>query len=749
MKNTKAKWIKTPSHLGQRCPAFKKDVHVFRDVKKAIAKVSAYGVYDFFINKKKVGDAFMAPGWTSYLSRVQYQTYDITDMLAGDTAFEIMAGKGWALSDMGFRREKLLETDKISVIADIKIEYADGTTENIVTDGTWGVYTTEIIESEMYDGELVDKTADIEFLGNALVDDTKKPELVSQIGEFVREQEKVYPSELIITPKGEKVIDFGQNLAGYVEIRTNAKRGEKIVITHAEVLDKDGNFYTDNLRSAKNRNRYIASGEGDIFKPRFCFQGFRYIRIDEYPSDEIDINDFCAIVVYSDIKRTGHFSSGYDKLNRLYSNVIWGQQGNFIDVPTDCPQRDERLGWTGDAEVFCRTAAINFDVEKFFKKWLGDVALEQAEDGGVAGIVPRIEHLCGRTSAAWGDVATIIPWEMYRAYGNVELLREHYPMMKKWVEYMRAFGVEEYLWLGGKHFGDWLAMDAGYGIYFGATQNDFIASAFYAYSTALVIKAGKVLGYDMSEYEELYTKVRAKFRECFMKDGMPVYLREYKDSKLDLGVEKDPRPIKDVTQTAITLILRFELCEENEKEALVSKLCSLIEENGGCMTTGFVGTPHILHALSDNGRAKEAFDLLLQEKAPSWLFSVNMGATTVWEHWDSVDENGKMWSTDMNSFNHYAYGSVFDWVYGDMLGIKIDDDGAAYTKLTISPLTDKRIGFAEGSIETRQGKVSSSWRYIGDKVRYEFEIPENTRATIKISGMPDKTVSGGRYTIVK
>ena len=749
MKNTKAKWIRMPISLGQRPPAFKKECHVFKSVARATAKVSAYGVYDFFVNGKKVGDAFMTPGWTSYTSRVQYQTYDITGLLAGDTEFMIMTGKGWALSDMGFRREKLLETDKISVIADVEIEYVDGTTESIVTDDTWGVYTTEIIESEMYDGEFVDKTADVEYLGTAIVDQAPKPTLVAQVGELVREREVVYPSELIITPKGERVIDFGQNLAGYVEIKTNAGRGERIVITHAEVLDKDGNFYTDNLRSAKNCNRYVASGNGDIFKPRFCFQGFRYVRLDEYPTDEVDINDFCAIVVYSDIKRTGHFSCGYDKLNRLYSNTIWGQKGNFIDVPTDCPQRDERLGWTGDAEVFCRTAAINFDVERFFRKWLGDVALEQSAEGGVAGIVPRIEHLCGRTSAAWGDAATVIPWEMYKAYGNVEMLRENYPMMKKWVEYMHNFGVEEYLWLGGKHFGDWLAMDAGYGIYIGATQNDFIASVFYAYSTSLLIKAGKVLGYDMSEYEELYIKVRARFRECFMKNGMPTYLREYNGSLLDLGIERDKRPIKDITQTAIVLILRFELCEEDEREALVEKLCELIEENGGCMTTGFVGTPHILHALSDNGRAKEAFDLLLQEKAPSWLFSVNMGATTIWEHWDSVDENGNMWSTNMNSFNHYAYGSVFDWVYGNMLGIKICDDGAAYTKIELSPLTDKRIGFAEGSIETRQGRVASAWRYIGDKVRYEFEIPENTMATIKINGSPDKTVKGGRYVFVK
>jgi alpha-L-rhamnosidase len=292
-------------------------------------------------------------------------------------------------------------------------------------------------------------------------------------------------------------------------------------------------------------------------------------------------------------------------------------------------------------------------------------------------------------------------------------------------------------------------MDAGYGIYVGATQRDFIASAYFAYSTALVIKAGKILGEDTTYFEELYKNVRAKFRECFMKDGMPVALREYKGAALDDGKGKDPRPIKDITQTAIVLILHFGLCEPNEREALVEKLCELIRENDGRMTTGFVGTPYILHALSDNGKATEAFDLLLQEKAPSWLFSVNMGATTIWEHWDSVDENGKMWSTDMNSFNHYAYGSVFDWVFGDMLGIKVDDDGAAYEKITIAPLTDKRIGFAEGSIDTRNGEIFVSWRYIGDKVRYDIRIPENTVASFKIKGHGIRTLGGGSYTIIK
>ena len=740
--NTNAKWIKTLPEIGEGSPEFRKIFSVSKKILKAEAYVSAIGVYDLYINGVKVGNAFMAPAWTSYKNRVQYQVYDITDMLVENNTVSVIAGKGWAHIIMGRKRYAHYDCSGISIIAAIELTYEDGTTESITSDGSWEIYTTKILDSELYDGELVDMTADIVKLGNAIEDNDEKPELVEQVGENITENERIFASELIITPKGEKVIDFGQNIAGYVEVKVKGKRGDKIVISHAEVLDKNGNFYNANFRLAKNLNRYVLSGEEDTFKPSFCFQGFRYIRLDEYPFEEIDISQFTAVAVYSNMKRTGHFVCGNDKLNRLYSNIVWGQRGNFVDVPTDCPQRDERLGWTGDAEVFCRTAAINYDVERFFKKWLEDVALEQGEDGSIYGIVPRVGLSGNKISAAWGDVATVCPWEIYQAYGDRELLRSHYPMMKKWVEYMHNAGDEEYLWLGGHHYGDWVAMDAGYGIKLGATQTDFIGSAYFAFSTGLVIKAGKVLGEDTSYYEQLYNKVREAFRANFMKDGLPVVYPKYD------GVATD-RPVNNDTQTAITLILCFGLYEENEREGLVKRLVELIAENDGCMTTGFVGTPHILHALSDNGRADIAYDLLLQEKNPSWLFSVNHGATTIWEHWDSINDEGEMWDTDMNSFNHYAYGSVFDWMFGDMVGIKVCDDGAAYTHIDISPLPDKRIGFAEASIDSRNGKIFVSWRYIGDKVRYEITIPENTTATLKIVGMADKIVNGGSYTIVR
>ncbi len=742
-----AKWIKAPEQHGTMSPEFRKDFSLKGAVRKATATVTTMGVYNLYLNGKKVGDGVLAPYWTSYPTRVQEQEYDITDFLSQENTVGILVGKGWAMSKMGYSPEKHFTgffSENLSLIAGITVEYEDGTVDVIATDDTWQVWSSQILDSEMYHGERVDHNAKIEFLSTAVLDENKRPQIIPQQGEYVTEKERLLPCEVITTPKGETVLDFGQNLAGYVEVKVRGKKGDKIVMTHAEVLDSDGNFYTANLRTAQNRNEYILSGEGEeTFKPLFCFQGFRYIRLDEFPAGvEVLPENFTAIAIYSDMDRTGDFSCGYDKINQLYSNILWGQRGNFIDLPTDCPQRDERLGWTGDAQVFCRTAAINYDVERFFTKWLADMAIEQTPEGGIYGIIPRVGTCGERISAAWADAATICPWEIYKAYGNKELLRQNFDMMKKWIGYLHNFGEDEFLFVGGFHYGDWLAMDAGYGIYEGATQTDFIGSAFFAYSTQLVIKAGKILGEDVSEYEELYQNVRNAFRKAFMKDGMPVIY-----PKADAFDTK--RPVNNLTQTGIVLILKFGLYEENERQALVDKLAELIAQHDGHMTTGFVGTPYILHALSENGRSDLAYDLLFQKTAPSWLFSVNQGATTIWEHWDSLKEDGTFWSTDMNSFNHYAYGSVFDWIFGVALGITVDDDGAGYEKITVAPITDKRMGFAKGSIESRRGKIQSYWRYLPDgRVRYEITVPAGTVAKIVLPGKDPVTVSGQTYTAI-
>ncbi|MBQ8696162.1 MAG: alfa-L-rhamnosidase, partial [Clostridia bacterium] len=442
---------------------------------------------------------------------------------------------------------------------------------------------------------------------------------------------------------------------------------------------------------------------------------------------DVDLNDFVAIVVHSDIKRTGWFSCGNPQINQLYHNIIWGQKSNYVDVPTDCPQRDERLGWTGDALAFMRTAAINYDVEDFFKKWLGEVALTQHDDGGVPGIVP--EPIATFVSAAWGDAATHCPWEVYLAYGNKEILEVQFDSMKKWVEYMHNFGEEEFLWVGGQHYGDWLNMDGGKGyedIDFQA--NDYIASVFFAYSTSLLIKAGEVLGKDVSEYVTLHENVVNALRARYFRDGVPA-LR---------------------TQTAYVLALCFDLCEDEYKEKCANTLVDLVEERDRLLSTGFVGTPKLMHALTAAGRNDIAYDLLLTDRFPSWLFSVKQGATTMWEHWDCIKEDGTFWSAGMNSFNHYAYGAVYDWIFGVAAGIKVCEDGPGYTHITIEPATDERLGYLRAGIDSRQGKIESHWYYKGDEIYFEFTVPERTVADITLPDGRKDTVSGGTfiYTVI-
>lgn len=719
--NDQALWIKSAVNEKAFCPVFRRSFNVDGNVRSAALSVSSVGMYAAYINGKRVGNELFTPGFTQYEKRIQYQEYDVADMLNGKNELCILCAEGWAVGAFGYELMRNSFSDHISVIYSLEITYENGAKQLIVSDENTNVETSHIVFSQIYDGEIIDMTAEPRRLG-AAVRDTVNTALVPHQGEKVTEQEILRPVSLITTPKGERVIDFGQNMSGYAVITASGPRGGKIRISHAEILDSDGNFYTDNLRSAKQQNTYILAGTGkETFKPVFSWQGFRYIRLDEFPSDDICLDDFRAAAVNSDIKRTGHFVCGNEKINRLYHNVIWGQKSNYIDIPTDCPQRDERLGWTGDAQVFARTAAINFDVEKFFEKWLADLALCQGENGEVYGIAPLIKaNVPTKVSAAWGDASVICPWEIYLAYGSKKILENQFESMRGWVEYMHSAGDEEFLWLGGDHYGDWLAMDGD--DYIGATPQDYIASAFFAHSTELFIKAGKLLGRDMSKYDELHSSIVAAFKNRFIgDDGLPCAK----------------------TQTAYVLALHFGLCGSRQKT--IDGLADMIRENGTRLTTGFVGTPYLLHALSDNGRRDIAYDLLFQEQFPSWLFSVNRGATTMWEHWDGMREDGSFWSTDMNSFNHYAYGAVFDWIFGSAAGIKVLEDGAGYRHISVKPLPDKRMGFLNASIATRQGLLSSNW-YIKDGTAYfEFEIPDGTTAEIELPDGFKETVAGGKY----
>ncbi len=739
-----AKWICADLPNDSACPLFQKTITISKPIVHAEACVTALGIYNLFVNEARIGKALFAPGFTSYRNRLQYQTYDITEQIqSGNNTVGILCAPGWAVGYLGKGTQNHVFADHISTVASVILTYADGTVETVSTDGTWEVYTDRILTSEFYHGETVDYSMPKTRIGTAIEEADKTMAIIPNEGVPVYEHERLAPCKLIITPKGERVLDFGQNMAGYVEIRIKGKKGDRIVLSHAEVLDKEGNFYTKNLELAKCQNTYILSGEEDVCKPSFSFQGYRYVRLDEYPFDTVDLDCFASVALYSDMKRTGQFVCGNEKINRLYRNTVWGQRSNFIELPTDCPQRDERVGWTGDAQVFVRTAAINYDVEQFMKKWLNDVVIEQRADGAVEAVVPSVPQRGTRVSTAWGDAMVICPWEIYLAYGDLEALRGYYPNMCKWVDFIRSQGPEEYLWLGGNHYGDWLASDAELcpEMREGATQTDLIASAYFAHVTRLVIKAGKLLGEDVSAYEELLSNVKAAYRKTFLKDGLPTLYPQFD------GLATH-RKVLGTTQTGIVLTLHFELYEgEEERRCLVEKLVSMIEENGNRMTTGFVGTPYILHALTDNGYAAKAYDLFLQEKSPSWIFSVNQGATTIWEHWDSIKEDGSFWHDRKNSFNHYSYGSVFDWVYGSALGIRPLPEGAGYAKVDIEPHPDRRLGFAKGSIDTRLGKLEVSWVYEENGIRYEMEIPDGTVANVTLPDGTQRTYGAGCHVM--
>ncbi len=751
-----AKWIRSPK-TEEICPKFVKTFEVGKGLSEAKALIGARGVYFVTVNGIEFSDKRLAPGWTSF-RRALADEEDLTPYLhEGKNEIAFTLGSGWATGEIIRRHTEgwmahgqkdpfgrslsKMYPETVALVAEISLSYENGEKCVIGTDGSFDVLSSQYRYADFYNGETFDGTAKEVSLGHAEVIDGWMPKCEKRNSPCVAEHERVGVREIIRTPKGETVLDFGQNLAGYPVIRYTGKAGERIRLSFGEVLDKDGNFYNDNYRRAKNDVLFITDGKTEVYRPHLTFQGFRYLRLDEFPG-EVNPDDFTAVALYSDMKRIGRFESGNGKINKLYENILWGQRSNFIDVPTDCPQRDERLGWTGDAEVFCRTACLNYNTKGFFAKWLKDMALDQCPNGAVGSIIPAT--FIGNCSAAWGDAATVCPFEIYLAYGDKKLLRENFPMMKKWVDYIHGFGEEEYLWIGGSHYGDWVAMDAGYGSYIGATQTDLIASAYFYRSTDLLVRAGKILGIDVSEYEAMKEKIRTEFRRAFMKDGMPVVY-----PKGDALKDDRKEVVRGVTQTAIVLILHFGLAEEGEKKNLADTLVSLIEANGGRMTTGFVGTPYILHALTENGRSDVAYDLLLQEKNPSWLFSVNHGATTMWEHWDSVNENGEFWSTDMNSFNHYAYGAVYDWIFGKALGAQIPDEGAGYREVAIAPHPDRRLGFMSASEETAFGKFALAWAYRENEIEYHFEIPEGMTAALTLPGESERTLTAGNYKFVR
>ena len=712
----KAQWITTDCPTGDAVPEYRKSWDCSREITSAELTITALGVYEAELNGRRVGHFVLAPGWTSYENRLQVQRYDVTSLLRGHNTLCVRVGKGWYASPMpGWidNEEKHIRAARqTGLIAELHICYADGGEDVIATDDNWSWQKSQIRFSEIYDGESYDAGFDSAFEQTCVTLDAPMDILIPQEGEEVREMERVAAKSVFRSPAGELLVDFGQEVTGYVEFSVEAKAGDAVRILHGEVLDKKGNFYNANYRSAKAEINYICKDGPQRWHPHLTFFGFRYLKLAEFPG-EAKPEQFTAIALYSNIRRTGEICCGHEGVNRLISNIFWGQKCNFLDVPTDCPQRDERLGWVGDAQVFVKAASLNYDVERFFRKWLHDLAADQRPDGSVGSVIPDILPE-DRPSAAWGDAAVICPWQIYQTYGNAGILRQQFESMKGWVDSITSSTHDRYLWTGGTHFGDWLGLDAPSGSYKGSSREDFIASAFYAYSTSLVVKAGKVLGEDVGAYEALHEEIVSAFRKRFT---------DYR------------------TQTEHVLAIQFGLSPHPQSAA--DALAEMIRTDGIQMRTGFVGTPYLLHALSDYGYGELAWSLLLRQEYPSWLYSVSKGATTIWEHWDGLMENGDFWSTDMNSFNHYAYGSVIDWLYEKAAGIRHEEGCSGFEQAIIAPVPDRRLGWLEAALDTRYGRIRSRWCYEGDGIRYEIETA--VPASIRIAGT-SREVMPGTYT---
>ncbi|MDQ0972045.1 alpha-L-rhamnosidase [Neobacillus niacini] len=712
-----AKWI-TPDLNKEVHPVLSKDFSLTKEIASARAYVCGLGLYEMEINGKKAGNEYLTPLFNAYDKWIQYQTYDITGLItAGQNAVEVSLGNGLYKGRFGFEGGQTeIYGDKFALLCEIVIKHTDGTETIIHSDDSWKARKSHILFSGIYDGEIYDANLlDGASYGVKNID-LGYEKLKARLSLPVVVKEELKPMEVIITPAGETVLDMGQNMVGWVQFKTNAPKGTEIVLQYAELL-QDGNFYQDNLRTAKAEHRYISNGEDAVVRPHFTYYGFRYVKVSGW-NGEVYKDDFIGCVLYSDMDQTGSIETSNPLVNRLFLNALWGQKGNFLDVPTDCPQRDERMGWTGDAQVFSGTASFNMDTYAFFSKYGYDLAKEQASLGGMVPMVVPMTTVKGGGSSAWGEAATVIPWTAYLHYGDKAILEQQFDSMKGWVDFIKradeASG-DKRLWTTGFHFGDWLALDGDDpSSPMGGTETAFISSAYYCYSSMLVAKAARVIGKEeiAQEYEQLSKEVRAAIQaEYFTSTG-----------RLALN-----------TQTAFIVALFMDLVPEEHRNRLANDLRERLKKDKNHLKTGFVGTPYLCRVLSENGNNDLAYTLLLNKDYPSWLYAVTMGATTIWERWNSVLPDGKISGTEMNSLNHYAYGSIAEWMYRNVAGINPVEDQPGFRRVRLAPQPNYRLKYAKASLDSAAGLYESHWELKEDgQLSFKFVIPFNSAATVEL-----------------
>lgn len=700
-----------------RHPVFSKKIVPAKKVRSARLYICGLGLYEARWNGTKIGSEYLTPYCNNYHAWIQYQTYDITQQLQEDGTLSVELGNGWYKGRFGFdRNETPYYGNSWKLIAQILLRYADGTEETVGTDESWEVTRSNIFFSNIYDGEQRDDTLPKTEAVHAVAVAAPRGQLLPRSSTPVRVQQTLAVQEILTTPAGETVIDIGQNITGSFRLAVHEPAGTRLHLQFGEIL-QHGNFYRENLRTAKAEYVYISDGKPHVLEPKFTFYGYRYVKV--CGVSNLQAEDFTALVLHSQLPKTGSMKTGNELVNQLLQNIQWGQIGNFLDVPTDCPQRDERMGWTGDAQVFAGTACYQRDSYAFFAKYLQDIWTEQQDNHGA---VPDVVPSFGKKScaAAWGDAACIIPWTLYQFYGDPAILERQYASMKAWVDHITEVDGADNGWRRQYHYGDWLALDGcGTDDLHGGTDIGLIASTQYRYCAQLTTKAARILGKqaDADKYDALSDRILEEIR------------REYFTPAGRCAVP---------TQTGLLLSARYGLSTDETRAGV--DLANRMKQDGNQLKTGFVGTPLLCPVLTHTGREDIAFDLLLGERYPGWLYAVKLGATTVWERWNSVDEQGIIADNGMNSLNHYAYGSIAQWLYQDVAGIAPEQPG--FRKARLAPHMNAKLESLQAEYRSAAGKWEVSWKVLANgDVHYRCRVPFHCTATLMLP------YGGGSYQL--
>ncbi|NQX16628.1 alpha-L-rhamnosidase [Rathayibacter sp. VKM Ac-2857] len=717
-----------PSEEGDPAVYFRRGFTVDDELRRAELIVTALGVVEAYVNGTRLGTEVLAPGWTSYRHRVVARRHDVTELLVtGENILGAVVGEGWAVGALTWENNRHNYADRPALYARLELVY-DDRTETVGTDGEVRVGTGAVRSSGIYAGESYDARAEQHGWAETGFDDSswsavsEVPWDVATVTEDdtppIRPIEELLPVAITTSPSGRRIVDFGQNISGWVRLRVTGEQGTVITLRHAELLTPDGELEIETLRSAAATDRYTLRGGGpESWEPRFTFHGFRYAEVDGWPG-ELAPDDLRAVVVHTDMVRTGWFETSNPLVTKLHDNTVWSMRDNFVGVPTDCPQRDERLGWTGDLNAFAPTATYLYDVRGVLGSWLQDLAVEQADTGTVPWTVPDVLPTGSSATALWSDVAVSLPWELYQEYGDLAILRSAYPSMTAFVREVEAALDENDLWGSGFQFGDWLDPDApadnpaG-----GKTDRYLVACAYLCRTTRQMAESARLLGEgaDAEHFIALAKRVRAAFRREF--------------------VTETGRVVSE-SATGYALPIMFDLLDAAQKRRAGAKLAEIVAQSGFTISTGFAGTPLITDALSSTGHLEEAYELLLQTKSPSFLYPVTMGATTIWERWDSVLPDGTINATGMTSLNHYALGAVADWMHRVIGGLT--RTSAGWRTLTIAPQPGGDLTSARAAHDTVLGRAESHWRAEGGEMLFDVVVPEGATATVVPPLHPDR-----------